>query len=132
MGNPLFGVDISGIIAQAVGPGLMPVTITRKIAGDRTAGNLTGGRARSPQVFVGTRGVWEDLPKTPPAGVTFELNDRIALLIGDTIPAGGLPQRDDAIEIEGLTLFAVQLIERDPAKATYKYLCRDRAGPDGA
>lgn len=131
MGNPLFGVDIAGIVAQAIGPGLLPVTITRQISGARTAGNLTGGLARTPQVITGVRGIWEDLPRTPPPGVTFEINDRIALLIGDTIPAGGIPQRDDAIEIEGLTLFMVQLIARDPAAASYRYLCRDRAGADG-
>src|SRR3546814_4513760 len=41
------------------------------------------------------RSIWEDLPKFPPAGVTFALNDRIALLIGDTIPAGGLHLRSE-------------------------------------
>ncbi len=131
MGNALFGVDIAGIVAQALGPGLLPVTITRQIAGERTAGNLTGGLARAPLTFSGVRGIWEDLPRTPPPGVTFEINDRIALLIGDTIPAGGIPQRDDAIQIEGITLYVVQLIARDPAAASYRYLCRDRAGPDG-
>ncbi len=131
MGNELFGVDIAGLIADNIGPGLLPVTITRYAKGERTAGDLTGGRAKVPVTVTGIRGIWEDLPSTPPAGITFELNDRIALLIGDTIPAGGLPLRNDAIEIEGLTLFMVQLLKRDPAAATYRYLCRDRTGPDG-
>lgn len=130
MGNKLFGVDIAGIVARQIGPGLMPVQITRMISGARDPADLTAGRARTPQTFA-ARGVWEDLPRTPPPGVTFELNDRIALLIGDTIEEGGVPQRNDAIQIEGLKLWVVQLIERDPAAAAYRYLCRDRAGPDG-
>lgn len=132
MGNELFGVDIAGLIAEHVAPGLLDVTVTRYTRGARTAGNLTGGQAKTPATVTGIKGIWEDLPKTPPAGVEFELNDRIALLIGDTIPAGGLPLRNDAIEIEGMTLYMVQLLGRDPAAATYRYLCRDRRGPDEA
>lgn len=129
MGNKLFGVDIAGIVARQIGPGLLPAQITRMVAGARDPANLTAGPARTPQTFT-ARGMWEDLPSSPPPGVTFELNDRIALLIGDTIAPGGVPQRNDAIEIEGLTLWVVQLLNRDPAAATYRYLCRDRAGPD--
>lgn len=131
MGNRLFGVDIAGIIKQKVAPGLLDVAIERYAAGNRTPGNLTGGRAKTPTQITGVKGIWEDLPRTPPPGVVFELNDRIALLIGDTIPAGGLPIRNDAITIEGLTLYMVQQISRDPAAAAYRFLCRDRRGPDG-
>jgi hypothetical protein len=131
MGNELFGVDIAGIIADNLGPGLLDVTVTRYTRSAREAGNLTGGRAKTPATVTGIKGMWASLPKDPPAGVVFELNDRVAFLIGDTIPAGGQPLRNDAIEIEGLTLYMVQLIARDPAAATYSYLCRDRRGPDG-
>lgn len=126
MGNKLFGVNISGLIKTHVAPGLLPVVITRKIAGERDPDNLTGGQPMTPTTVNGVRGIWEDLPKLPPAGVTFEQNDRIALLIGDTIPAGGLPKRNDKISIEGLTLYAVQQIGRDPAAAAYRFLCRER------
>lgn len=131
MGNELFGVDIAGLIADNIGPGLLDVTVTRYTRGARTAGNLTGGQAVTPATVTGIKGMWEDLPRSPPPGIEFELNDRIAFLIGDTIPAGGLPLRNDAIEIEGMTLYMVQLLGRDPAAATYRYLCRDRLGEDG-
>lgn len=131
MGNPLFGVDISGLIKSYVAPGLHDVVVTRYIAGARTAGQLTGGRAKTPQTVTGIKGIWADLPKSPPPGIEFELNDRIAMLIGDTIPAGGHPLRNDAITINGLTLYSVQLIATDPASAQFQYLCRDRRGPDG-
>lgn len=132
MGNKLLGVDIAGLIKKHVAPGLLDVTITRYTRGARAPGNLTGGQAKTDATVTGVKGIWEDLPRTPPPGIEFELNDRIALLIGDTIPAGGLPLRNDAIEIEGMTLYMVQLIARDPAAAHYRYLCRDRRGDDGA
>lgn len=131
MGQEIFGVDLAGIIADKVAPGLHDVVITREIAGARTPGNLTGGRAKTYPTFTGIKGIWEDVPRTPPAGVTIELNDRVALLIGDTIPAGGRPQRNDAIRINGITLYVVQLIAEDAVSAHLKYLCRDRKGPDG-
>ena len=64
----------------------------------------------------------------PPAGIELKLGDRRAVLIGDTIPAGGHPEVDDAITIEGQTLYMVKLESRDPAAAVYVYQCRDR-GP---
>lgn len=131
MGNPLFGVDIASLVAQHVGSGLLDVVVTRYTAASRDPDNLTAGTSLNPTTVRGIKGVWEDVPRSPPAGVEVELNDRVALLIGDTIPAGGRPLRNDAITIAGETLYCVQLIERDPADAAFRYLCRDRRGPDG-
>lgn len=130
MGNKLFGVNISGLIKTHVAPGLLPVVVTRKVRGARDPNNLTGGQPDTPATVTGIRGIWEDLPKSPPPGVTFELNDRIAMLIGDTVPAGGLPKRNDKVTIETLTLYAVQQIGRDPAAAAYRFLCRERETND--
>lgn len=130
MGNKLFGVDIAGLINKHVAPGLLPVVIVKEAQGARESDNLTGGQAKTPTTITGIRGIWEDLPRLPPPGVEFEQNDRIAMLIGDSIPAGGHPLKNDAITIEGLTLYMVQAISRDPAAAAYRYLCRDRkSGP---
>lgn len=131
MGSPLFGVDIAGIIADATNGQLLPVSVERYSRGARDPGNLTGGQPATPATVAGIQGFWEDFTGTPPPGVELELNDRKAILIGDTIPAGGAPLRNDAITIEGQTLYVVQLISRDPASAVYTYLCRDRRGPDG-
>jgi hypothetical protein len=129
--SEMFGVDISGILADATDGQLFDVTVTRYVAGEREAGNLTGGRAKVPQTVTGIQGFWEDFTGQPPPGIEVELNDRKACLIGDTIPVGGQPMKNDAIEIEGQTLFMVQLMSRDPASALYVYQCRDRRGPDG-
>lgn len=131
-GNELFGIDIAGIIADATSDGLLPVTVTKQVAAARDPDNLTGGPVRAPATFGGIKGIWEDVPRLPPPGVEIRLNDRVALLIGGTIPAGGLPDRNDAITIAGLTLYVVQLLAQDPANAHYRFLCRDRRGPDGA
>lgn len=134
MGNPLFGVDIAGIIADKIGPGVLEVTISREPStGVRQAGNLTGGMVKgAPQSWT-CRGFWEDFTGLPPPGVELELNDRKAVLIGDTIPPAALPlQRNDQITCEGLSLFMVKPLSRDPAAAAYVLLCRDRRGPDNA
>lgn len=131
MGSELFGVDIAGLIADNTAGQLFPVTITRFVEGERDPADLTGGRAKVPTTVTGVDGFWEDFTRDPPPGVEVELGDRKAVLIGDGIPAGGHPLRNDAIEIEGVTLFVVQLISRDPASAAFVYQCRDRRGPDG-
>lgn len=135
MGNPLFGVDIAGIIHEHISPGVLTVTITREEStGQRQAGNLTGGTVKKPPETWECAGFWEDFTGTPPPGVEIELNDRKLVLIGDSIPPGGVPCKNDAatiVEERGsTTLFVVQLLERDPAAAVYKFLCRDRRGPD--
>ena len=133
MGNRLFGVDIAGIVAAKIGPGVLAATITRRAStGARQAGNLTGGLVKAgPQSWL-CRGFWEDFTGTPP-GIELELNDRKAVLIGNTIPRDALPlQKNDEITIEGLTLFVVKQLSRDPAAAVFTLLCRDRASANAA
>lgn len=134
MGNELFGVDIAGIIADALGDGLPDVTITRNTRGERDPDNLTGGRPTEPTT-VKCKGFWEDFTGTPPPGIVVELGDRKLVLIGDTIPPGGHPRRNDACTVHedmgDVTLYNVGPVSRDPAAATYAYQCRDRRGPDG-
>jgi len=133
MGNRLFGIDIAGIIADKIGPGVLPVVITRRAStGARQAGNLTGGLVKAAPQSWPCRGFWEDFTGQPP-GVDLELNDRKAVLIGDTIPPAALPlQKNDEITIEGLTLFMVKQLNRDPAAAVFVLLCRDRASANPA
>jgi hypothetical protein len=135
MGNLIFGVDVAGIVAEVIGPNVFDVTITREVRGARSADNLTGGPvAAAPGVFE-CKGFWDDLSGTPKPGVEYELSDRKLVLIGDTIPPGGVPQRNDAATVHepigDLTLYVVQPLRRDAAAAVYEFLCRDRRGPDG-
>lgn len=136
MGNPLFDVDISGIIADVIGNGVHEVTITRYPRGTRNPSNLTGGKPVTTPVTFDCNGFWEDFTGTPPPGVQLELNDRKLLLIGDTVPNGGLPIYNDMATVHEAigdsSLYVVKLLSRDPAAAVYTYLCRDRKGLDQA
>jgi hypothetical protein len=133
VGNKLFGVDISGLVAKHIAPGLLDVTLTTWALGNRTAGKLAEGRARVPTVHDrGIKGMWEDISPALVDGQQILVGDRIGFLIGDTIPAGVVLKTNDQITIEGLSLYVIRLLRRDPAAATYRYLCRDRKGPDGA
>lgn len=133
MGNELFGVDIAGLLADAIGDGVLPVTITRDVRAARVPGDLTGGRPSQP-VSYECMGFWDDIdPRGVPPGITIEITDRKLVLIGDTVPPDGLPLRNDACtvheEAAPITLYCVQALSRDPAAAVYAYLCRDRGGP---
>lgn len=130
MGNKLFGVDIAGIIHKNISPGVLPVLILKKTQGARDSNNPTAGRPLTPAQFK-ARGFWENFKPSDIDGTNILLNDRKALLIGDSIPAGGLPQKQDEITIAGHTLVVHALIEGDPADATFVFHCRDRKGPDG-
>lgn len=134
MGQELFGIDIAGIIADQIGPGVLDVLITREPqTGARAPGNLTGGLVKTAPQSWPCKGFWEDFTGQPPPGVEIELNDRKAVLIGDTIPAGALPLKlDDKITCEGKSLFMVKVLSRDPAAAVYTLLCRDRRGGNAA
>ncbi len=123
----LFGIDIAGIVADAIAPGLLDVTITLERTAARVPGKLTAGPVQlEPEIVIGAKGIWQDFTGQPPPGVVVELGDRKAFLIGDTIPAGKLPVRNTAITIEGQTLFVAKLLSRDPAAATYVYHCKAR------
>jgi hypothetical protein len=130
MGNQLFGVDIAGIIATAVAPGLLPATLTQFAPGAQP----TRRTEAPPQVATAhsCRGIWEDYdPDMVRDSALILAGDRKALLIGDTLPAGVVPKQGDTITIEGITLVVIRMESRDPAAATYLVQCRDKAGVNG-
>lgn len=130
MGNTLFGVDIAGIIATTVAPGLLPATLTQFTEGSEPV-RRTSAPTVTP-VAHSCRGIWEDYdPDMVRDSVLVLAGDRKALLIGDTLPAGIVPKPGDAVTIEGLTLVVVRVEARDPAAATYLLQCRDKAGVNG-
>lgn len=129
MGNELFGVDIARIVADVIGPGVLDAVLAEPKRGTRVAGSLTAGRQALPSVAHDCKGFWEDFAGTPPPGVEILVDDRKAVIIGDTMPSGVNPQRGWSVTIEGVTQVIVRLLHRDPAAAVYTYQCRDRLGP---
>ena len=129
MGNTLFGVDLASLIAENVGTGLLEATLVVSTPGARTSGSLADGRPTTDVTYTGVKGIWEDVSPNLIDNTQVFLTDRVALLIGNTLPAGVVLKPNDQIQIEGITLFVIRLIGRDPAAATYRYLCRDRRAP---
>ena len=121
MGNPLFGVDISGIIRDNVGPGVLAATLTKSTNGTRTAGQLTGGTQPTTATYT-CRGFIDRQARRTLDGSLID-NDYVQIvLIGDSIASAAVPEQGDRITIEGAT-YIVAVIDRDPAAATYTCSC---------
>lgn len=122
MGNPLFGVDISGIINREVGPGVNAATLIKVTPGTRTPGNLTGG-TNSTEVNRSARGFLDSLRKKHIENTLTEDGDVLINLVGDSIEASAVPRPGDKITIRGNT-YNVIVADVDPADALYECVCR--------
>ena len=119
MGNKLFGVDISGIINQNIGPGVLAATLTKYTSGTRTTGQLTGGTNPTSEAYS-CRGFIDRQADRTSEGTLVDNGTVLILLVGDSISGGAIsPSTEDHIAIEGTT-YAIKVIDRDPAAATYE------------
>ena len=123
MGIPLFGVDISGIIAQEIGPGVLPATLIVFTPGIRSAIDSTGGTLPT-EASVEGRGFIDDYSENEVDGTLVQRGDKKIILIGDTFTGFPVPKPNDKITIEGITFKIVGPVKRDPAAATYE--CQSR------
>lgn len=122
MGNPLFGVNISGLIKQFVAPGVLDATLIKVAPTTRTTGALTAGTNPTSTNYP-CRGFIDSQRVRFASGSLVKDGRKIIVLIGDTIDNGsGLaPEPGDRILIEGTTYVIPEgaTIDRDPAAATY-------------
>lgn len=118
MGNPLFGIDISGIIHSAISPGLLKGKLMKSTSGSRTAGSLTGGTNPTSKSY-NFRGILEEFAREAVDGTRILASDKRALIIGDSLPKGIVPDAGDELEIESTKFKVVSLVDRDPAAAHY-------------
>lgn len=114
----LFGVDIAGEIASAFSGQLLTGTLTKVARGARTAGQLTGGRAKTGTTH-GFEGFVENLTETRSGGSIVRRKGRYVTVLGGSLPTGVVPEMGDSVTIEGETWEILELPERDPAAATY-------------
>ena len=122
MGNPLFGVDIAKLIADAIGPGVLDATLTRVVPGSRGA-NLTGGTNPTTTAYA-CKGFIDSKMREAIDGTLVKDGDVTIVLIGNTISGGTVaPQTSDQVTIEGST-YVVSGLDRDPAGATFTLLCQ--------
>lgn len=122
MGNPLFGVDIAKLIADAIGPGVLDATLSRVVPGSRGA-NLTGGTNPTTTSYA-CKGFIDSKMREAIDGTLVKDGDVTIVLIGGTISGGTVsPQTSDTVTIEGST-YVVSALDRDPAGATFTLLCQ--------
>jgi hypothetical protein len=129
MGNPLFGVNISKLIKDNIGPGVLDATLAKSTPGTRTPGNLTGG-TQPTEVSYPCKGFIDVTKDRFMGGTIVRAGSRIVVLIGDTIDGGtatSAPTPGDRITIEGTVwqIPADGVVMRDPAAAVYE--CEVRA-----
>lgn len=121
MGNKLFGVNISKLIKDNVGPGVLDCTLSKFTPGTRTAGSLTGGR-NATSADYSCKGFIDSQARRYFDESEVEDGAIFVVLIGDTI--GAVPTVGDQITIEGAT-YTILKIDRDPAAATYTCMSKE-------
>ncbi|MCH9664661.1 MAG: hypothetical protein K0U41_02295 [Gammaproteobacteria bacterium] len=121
----LFGIDIAGIVAQEIGPRVLPATLIVITRGPRDPADPTepGPEIRTPHPC---RGFIEDYDDDKIDGTLVQRGDRLVTLIGGTLPSGIIPTGSDKVTIEDST-YNVERIKRDPAAATYQCQVRGLA-----
>lgn len=123
MGNPLFGVNISGLINSAIGPGVNAATLTKVARGTRTAGQLTGG-TKPVETSFACRAFVDPIDRNRVEGTLVRDGDVNVVIIGDSVASGQVPQVGDKVTILSKT-YEIVRIEIDPALATYT--CQGRS-----
>lgn len=126
MGNNLFSANISGRIAAALGPHLLPGKLIKVYEGVRTA-NITEGN-HSVELEYTFRGmcysVRSSIPDSMHINTQIPRTREMVLILGDTItpvgsnPSGVQPVTGDKIEIEDKKVI-INDVNFDPDKATF-------------
>jgi hypothetical protein len=123
MGNPLFGVDISKLIKDNIGPGVNDATLNVVSIGTRTPGQLTGGTQPTAAPHA-CKGFLDVLDRNRVDQTLTEEGDVVIALIGDTINGGAtVPTPGDRITILGTT-YNIVSVTVDPAQAVYNCISR--------
>lgn len=123
MGNTLFGVNISGLVNQNIGAGILDATLTVYVPTARTAGRPTKGLNPAGTTYP-CKGIIAQKARKDIDGTLVDDGTETILLIGDSINGGAtVPKLDDTITIEGKT-YTIKVIDRDPAAATYTCVVR--------
>lgn len=115
----LFGVDIAGEIAAgfAAAGGLEAGTLTKTTNGNRTSGSLTAGPSKSSSTFTLQGFIEKGQMRLPGSRVVVTGN--FMTILGASVSGGEIPELNDKVNMEGSDWELTELMERDPAAATY-------------
>lgn len=121
----LFGIDIAGIVAREIGPGVLPATLILPAPlGARDEDDLLSGPTRGASTRLSCRGFKQNYNPREIDGSLIKSEDIRILLIAGTIEGGSEPVDNCSVEIEG-TLYNIPRVEdRDPAGATFTLQAR--------
>lgn len=130
MGNNLFGADIAGKLAAALGDKIAPIVLTRRTPGaldplDPAAGTQLVPVEHKGRGFIDTKG-----KNLLDSAIGFGGGRRIAQgtakisILGNTIAV--VPVPNDVIEIYGQK-YSVVAVDSDPDAALYECTCRGGA-----
>jgi hypothetical protein len=117
MGNNLFGANISGQLAAAMGTLLLPVTLTKRVSTGRNPLDPSAGTGLVVGSITNGRGFMEDYAQRKIDGTTIKAGDKQISILGDTL-GSIVPEPNDEITIEGKTRTIVS-VTRDPDAAMY-------------
>lgn len=124
MGTPLFGVNISGIVKQAMAAGLPKATLRKPNYSALDVASPTAEPSVSYRAYP-CRGFEEEAAVVRRGGTAVETGQRVILLLGDTLPKGVQPEPGDRITLLGETTEIVgDGVTTDPARATYLCVVR--------
>lgn len=119
MGNNLFGVNISNILATNLGATALTITLTKVTPGTRGA-NPTGGTNPTTSDYIG-KGFILDYKLRELQDSIIQTGDRKVILYGDTFTV--TPEIGDKVTAEGKQ-YTIMKIWRGPDAATYECQCR--------
>lgn len=117
----LFGINIAGLVNQAMGSGVLPATLRRVIEQSRGL-DPTAGRAPV-NVDYPCRGFVQDYSEREVDESLIKQGDRRVLLLGASLPANVYPDSNDIVLIEN-DEYHIMAVTRDPASATW--VCQGR------
>jgi hypothetical protein len=124
MGNNLFVVGISKIIADVIGPSVLDATLSVVTAGTRTPGSLTAGTNPTTATHA-CKGFINRQANRDLQGTLVDDGRVTITLLGDTINSGNtVPSQRDRVTIEG-RVFEILIVDRDPDAATYVLSCSE-------
>lgn len=122
----LFGIDIARTVDASIrsAGGVLNGTLTRSTPGTRDPDRLAGGTNPTPTIYS-FRGFIETAGERRPGGLEPTSNAVVSVLGASVTPAA-TPTTGDRVTIEGETYELVELIDRDPAAALYRFKAQVR------
>lgn len=121
----LFGIDIAKTVNSAItdAGGVQTGSLSKKTTGTRTPGSLTAGTNPTSTVhsfkgFAETKG--ENRP-----GSSAPTSNAVVSILGASINPVAIPEVNDKATIDGSTYTLLELLDRDPAAAMYRFKAQE-------